>query len=352
MIRFSVVPAVPSDPVKQSHLVAALLYPPVSALEFGCAAEVFGLARPEIGRPCYSFAAGSMNPGAVGTDSGTSLVAAYGLEIFSLADTIVLPSWDPAVAPPIEIATMLKRAAQRGVRLVATGSGVFLLAAAGLTEGRRVAAHWSIADRLAELHSDLSIDRDALYVDEGQLVTGAGSAASLDLFLHLVKQDFGIRAAERLARSMLTAPHRDGRQAQRLERPVPRGSDLRLQKVLDHLRLNATQSHRAEALAAMAEMSPTNFNRKFRRLVGYSPYDWLIRERVAIARELLEESTLSIDQVGVESGFGSTQSFRNAFMRIMGMAPAAYRRAQKPDDRTVVSRARRGHLDSHPPVPS
>ncbi len=295
-----------------------------------------------------------MNPGPVGTDNAASFVAAYGLEIFSLADTIVLPSWDPGVTPPVEISMMLKRAAQRGVRLVATGSGVFLLAAAGLIEGRRVAAHWSIANALAELHPDLIIDRDALYVDEGQLVTGAGSAASLDLFLHLVKQDFGMRAAELLARTMLTAPHRDGRQAQRLERPVPRGSDLRLQKVLDHLRRNATRSHRAEALAAMAEMSPTNFNKKFRRLAGYSPYDWLIRERVAIAQALLEESALSIDQVGVESGFGSTQSFRNAFVRIVGMAPAAYRRAQKqtPDDKVAVSTAGRGHLHFRSPVPS
>ncbi len=180
MVRFSVLPPVRSDLVKQSHMVAALLYPPVSALEFGCAAEVFGLARPELGPARYSFAAGSMNPGPVGTDNATSFVAAYGLEIFNLADTILLPSWDPGVAPPIEISMMLKRAARRGVRLVATGSGVFLLAAAGVMEGRRVAAHWSIANRLADLHPDLTIDRDALYVDEGHVLSPRPESSSGD----------------------------------------------------------------------------------------------------------------------------------------------------------------------------
>lgn len=312
--------------MKRSHLVAIFLYPPASAFDLGCAASVFGAAPPGIGGDWYSFAAGSINPGPVATDNGTDLHANHGLEVLALADTIIVPSWDPSRPPQIELSMTLKSALQRGTRLVAAGSGIFLLAAVGALEGRRVAAHWSHAEELVRRHPSLSVEPNAIYLDDGQIVTGAGAASSIDMFLHIVCQDFGIRQSNLLARSLIMPPHRDGHQAQLIQRPVPQTGDTRLHKVLEHMRSNATKQQRTEALAAMAGMSPTNFNKRFRKIVGHSPYDWLIRERVAIARELLEESALSIDQVGVESGFGSTQSFRAAFTKLVGMPPAAYRR--------------------------
>ncbi len=328
--------------MRRSHLVAVLLCPPVGLLDFSCAAAIFGSQRSEPDEDWYSFAAGSMNPGPIQTAEGVDLHVGHGMEIFGLADTILIPAWDIERSPPPELLIALGAAQRRGVRLVSVGTGAFLLAAAGILAGRRVAAHCSYAPLLQRLHPGLSIVSDALYIDEGQIVTGAGSAASLDMFLHLVTLDYGIRAANELARSLLAAPHRQGSHPQALRRPVPGEKELRLHKVIDHLRLNATRQHRTEALAAMADMSPTNFNKKFRSVVGRSPYDWLIHERVAIARELLEESRLSIDQIGVESGFGSTQSFRSAFTRIVGLAPARYRSARRAGQPAADARARNG----------
>jgi AraC family transcriptional activator FtrA len=256
------------------------------------------------------------------------LCAAYDCTILALANTIVIPSWDPDRRPPVELAAALSAAWQRGIRIIAAGSGVFLCAWLDILKDRQVAAHWMHRSDILERCPEACIRDDLLYIDDGQLVTGAGGASSLDMFMHVVTSDHGFRHSNLIAQRLVAAPHRDGRQAQLLTRPVPRAGDSRIQKVLEHLRANATQAHRSEALAAMAGMSVTNFNRSFRRLAGCSAHGWLMRERIAIARELLEEDRLSIDQVGVEAGFGSTQAFRTAFARIVGLTPAAYRRRQ------------------------
>jgi AraC family transcriptional activator FtrA len=324
----------------KKHLVAALAHPPLSSFEFSCTAEIFGRPPPNENVRWYEFAVGAARTGPVSATGGVDIYVRHGLELFERADTIVIPSWDPSVQPPDELVAMLGAAYSRGARLVSICSGVFLLAAAGLLDGRRAASHWSHADELRRRYPQIHVDSEILYVDDGQILTGAGSSAVLDLLLHIVRHDHGTRLCNMVAHGLVAPPHRDGDQAQIVERPVPRRADTRLAKVLDYLRQNATHKLRTEELAEMAAMSPSYFNRKFRQTVGTSPYDWLLHERVAIARELLEESSLSIDQIGAEAGFGSTVSFRNNFVNIVGLKPASYRRIHQADGPWPVSRGR------------
>ncbi len=326
----------------KNHLVAALVHPPLSSFEFSCTAEIFGRPPPNEHVRWYEFAVGAAKAGPVSASGVVDIHVRHGLELFDRADTIVIPSWDPSAQPPAELVTMLAAACSRGARLVSICSGVFLLAAAGLLDGRRAATHWSHADELRRRHPEVRVDSEILYIDDGQILTGAGSSAVLDLLLHIVRRDHGTRICNLVAHGLVAPPHRDGDQAQIVERPVPRGADTRLAKVLDYLRRNATHPLRTEQLAEMAAMSPSYFNRKFRQTVGTSPYDWLLHERVAIARELLEESSLSIDQIGAEAGFGSTVSFRNNFVNIVGLKPASYRRIHRAEGPWPVRGARTG----------
>jgi AraC family transcriptional activator FtrA len=308
------------------HLIALLVHPPLAALEFGYVSEVFGGPQPEGAQHWYELLTVAQATEPVYAGSGLAVTARAGLEGFAMADTILIPSWRACDPLPQAISSALKDAAARGTRIVSIGSGAFALAAAGLLDGRRATTHWGDADELARLYPRVQVQADMLYVDEGAIVTGAGHTAGLDMLLHLVRRDHGARISNALARRLVAPPHRAGDQLQCAQRPVPQAKDTRLARVIEFLRANAAQPHRTPDLATMAAMSERSFNRKFRDTVGYSPYDWLLRERVAIARELLEESSLSIDQIGAEAGFGSTQSFRNAFRTIVGVNPANYRR--------------------------
>ena len=310
----------------RSHLVAALAQSPLATFELSCAEEVFGSHRAACDSDWYIFAVGSPSGGYVLTQAGLEVRLRYGPEIFERADTIIIPGWHPECRPTPDTLNMLRRAFSRGSRLAAIGTGTFLLAETGLLSGRHATTHWAHVDELKARFPEINVVDDVLYIDEGQLITGAGSTAAIDMFLHIVRRDLGHKAANRIAKELVTPPHRSGDQAQSVKRPVSRPKDDPLSKVLDYLRGNANRRHRTEDLAAMAAMSPTSFNRKFRAAVGRSPYDWLLHERVEIAKELLEGSFLPIGQVGLKAGFGSTQSFRANFQRIVGMNPANYRR--------------------------
>lgn len=307
--------------------IALFVHPPLSALEFGFANEVFGGTHPEGGTDWYELVTVALAPEPVHAAGGLAVTAQAGLEAFAQADTIVIPSWRPADPIPPALTAALAAASARGVRIVSIGTGAFALAGAGLLDGRTATTHWADADELARRYPKVRVNTDALYIEEGAIHTGAGQTAGLDMLLHLVRRDHGARISNMIARRLVAPPHRGGEQIQCAQRPVPRMKDTRLARVIDHLRANATHPHRTPDLATMAAMSERSFNRKFRDTVGYSPYDWLLRERVAIAKELLEESSLSIDQIGAESGFGSSQSFRNAFRNIVGINPADYRRS-------------------------
>jgi AraC family transcriptional activator FtrA len=204
-------------------------------------------------------------------------------------------------------------------------SGAFVLAATGLLDGRRATTHWRYTDALQRRYPNIKVDPAVLYVDEGQLLTSAGSAAGLDLCLHLVRRDHGADVANQVARRLVIPPHRDGGQAQFVERPVAKRESSALSKVIDHMQRRLASHQPIAELAAMAAMSERSFMRHFKQATGTSPADWLIAARVDRARELLEGSSLSIDAIAGECGFGSAITLRHHFRRKLGVSPGAYK---------------------------
>ncbi|WP_175732284.1 transcriptional regulator FtrA [Burkholderia ambifaria] len=312
----------------QNHLVVALAYDRLCTFEFGCVVELFALERPELGVDWYRFAVCASEPGPVRAAGGITVAAPYRLATLDRADTIVIPGWrDPDELPPELLLKKLRAAHRRGARLCSICSGVFVLAAAGVLDGLTVTTHWRYAERLQARYPALHVNPDALYVDEGQIVTSAGSAAGLDMLLHLVRRDHGGAIANRVAQRLVLPPHRDGGQAQFVPRPVAPGGGDRLAKLIDWMRAHAAEPHTLASLAAQAAMSTRTLQRQFADATGMSPLMWLIRERVNIAKDMLEtHPALSLAQIAARSGFGSEESLRRHFRRVAATSPAAYRR--------------------------
>ncbi|WP_323121320.1 transcriptional regulator FtrA [Burkholderia alba] len=311
-----------------THLVVALAYDRLCTFEFGCTVELFALPRPELGVDWYRFAVCASEPGPVRAAGGITVAAPYRLAMLDRADTIVIPGWrDADERPPEPLLRKIRAAHRRGARLCSICSGVFVLAAAGVLDGLTVTTHWRYAERLQARYPALRVNPDALYVDAGQIVTSAGSAAGLDMLMHLVRRDHGSAIANRVAQRLVLPPHRDGGQAQFVPRPVaPEGHD-RLAKLIDWMRAHAAEPHTLASLAERAAMSARTLQRQFLDATGCAPYAWLIRERVGIAKDLLEaHPALPLAQVAAASGFGSEESLRRHFRRIAATSPAAYRR--------------------------
>jgi AraC family transcriptional activator FtrA len=307
-------------------LVAALVYDGLCGFEFACAAEVFGLPRPELGPGWYRFVTCAAARSPLRGQYGMRVVADAGLERLAEADTVIIPGWKGIDVPvPAPVLDALRAAHARGARLLSICSGAFVLAATGLLDGKRASTHWRYADALQRKYPRIAVDPAVLYVDEGQLLTSAGSAAGLDLCLHLVRRDHGPDIANQVARRLVIPPHRDGGQAQFVERPVPRRETSALSKVIDTMYRQLTSHQPIAGLAAMAAMSERSFMRRFKEATGMSPADWLISARVDRARELLEGSSLSIDAIADECGFGSAITLRHHFRRKLGTSPSAYR---------------------------
>ncbi|RQR49921.1 transcriptional regulator FtrA [Burkholderia sp. Bp9125] len=320
----------------QNHLVVALAYDRLCTFEFGCVVELFALERPELGVDWYRFAVCASEPGPVRAAGGITVAAPYRLAMLDRADTIVIPGWrDPDELPPEPLLKKLRAAHRRGARLCSICSGVFVLAAAGVLDGLTVTTHWRYAERLQARYPALQVNPDALYVDEGQVITSAGSAAGLDMLLHLVRRDHGGAIANRVAQRLVLPPHRDGGQAQFVPRPVAPGGGDRLARLIDWMRAHAAEPHTLASLAAHAAMSPRTLQRQFADATGMSPVTWLIRERVNVAKDLLEANpALPLAQVAMRAGFGSEESLRRHFRRIAATSPAAYRKGM---DRGVRS---------------
>lgn len=310
----------------KGHLVAALVHEPISTFEFGCVAEVFGGVRPNVGVDWYDFAVGGVKSGPVMSTGGIPIHIPHGLDLFARADTIIVPCWDSTEDPPAPLIDALRAAYDRGGRVLSICSGAFVLAAAGILDGRRATTHWMHADELSRRYPKVIVEPDVLYIDEGQVVTGAGSAAGLDMMLHIIRRDHGIKVCNSVARSMVIPPYREGGQAQFVLRPVPKVPDSRFTRVLEWMRAHATEDVSTEQLASLAAMSQRSFFRRFREATGMAPYDWLIRERIAIVKELLEDGRLSIEQIATEAGFKAAETMRHHFRRIVGRSPADYRR--------------------------
>ncbi len=321
-----IVPKQPPSP--PNRLVVALAYDGLCTFEFGCAVEVFGLPRPEMEPAWYRFAVAAAEAGPLRAEGGITVGVDGGLELLARAGTVVVPGWRGADAPvPEALCVALREAHAAGARVLSLCSGAFVLAAAGLLEGKRATTHWRYFDALAARHPSLTLVFDVLYVDEGNVLTAAGSAAGLDLCLHLVRRDWGPRAANQVARRLVVPPHRDGGQAQYVERPVPRerASGSRLAGLLDRVRAGLEQDWPVERLAAEAAVSPRALHRRFREATGLSPGAWLIAERLARARELLEGNTMSVEDVAAACGFGTAATLRHHFRTSLGTSPTAYR---------------------------
>jgi AraC family transcriptional activator FtrA len=316
----------------RNPLVVALVYDGLCAFEFSCAAEVFGLSRPELGPDWYRFETCSLKGASVSSQYGMRMKATNGLERMTAAGTIVIPGWAGIDMPvPDAILEALRRAHARGARVLSICSGAFVLAATGLLDGRQATTHWRYAEALQRRFPKIGIDANVLYVDEGSILTSAGSAAGLDLCLHLVRRDYGSKVANHVARRLVIPPHREGGQAQFLERPVEdraRGAEQRgsLAVLLDEIRKQPGKPWRIAGLARLAAMTKRTFMRRFRAATGFSPADWVTRARVDAARELLENTSLSIDRIAEHCGLGTPTTLRHHFRKKVGLSPTQYRK--------------------------
>ena len=308
------------------HRVVALCLDGLVAFDLTAPAQAFGLAARPGGEPLYEFSSCSRAGAEVRTTSGFGVRPQAGLGALRRAVTIVVPAYAAVLEPPPEEALAALRAAfRRGARVLSVCSGAFALAHAGLLDGRRAATHWAWAGELGRHFPAVAVDPDALYVDEGQVMTSAGLSAGIDLSLHVIRKDFGVAAGERVARHMVAAPHREGGQAQFAKaapadtggslEPTRRWAAERLEEPLD-----------VAAMSDHAGVSPRTFARRFREETGTTPLQWLLAQRVLKARRLLEESDQPVEAVAWRCGFGTAASLREHFRRATATTPTAYRR--------------------------
>ena len=316
-----------SRSTEKPHLVAALAYDGLCTFEFGCVVEMFALQRPELGVDWYRFAVCAGERGPLRAMGGVQVVASHSLALLSRADTIIIPGWRGAdVPPPDTLIRRLQAAHARGARLASICSGVFVLAATGLLDGKAATTHWRYADKLQQRYPRIHVRANDLYVDNGRLITSAGSAAGLDMMLHLVRQDFGPKVANAVAQRLVIPPHRLGDQAQFVARPVASDEDARLARLMDWVRAHPRLPHTVSSLAQRAAMSTRTLQRQFSHSTGLTPAEWLTRERVELAKDLLESTAKPMGQVSAQAGFGSEESFRKHFRTLTGTAPTAYRK--------------------------
>jgi AraC family transcriptional regulator, transcriptional activator FtrA len=309
------------------HRVAVLTYPGVALFELSVVIEVFGLARPELAVPWwYELDVCAIEPGRQPA-LGLSLDVAKGLDAFAAADTAILPCWRPERPVPPEVRDALLAVHARGGRLVSICSGAFCLAATGLLDGRSAATHWMHADALARAYPRVRVDHGVLYVDDDQVLTAAGSAAAIDMCLHLVRKDHGAAVANQVARRLVVPPHRDGGQAQFVESPVAADGDSRVHEAIAWAEGNLARPITVPDLARYAHLSERQFTRRFRQVTGASPMDWLTSRRVAASLALLEDGDDPIEHIASAVGFATAQTYRHHFRTRMKTTPNAYRRA-------------------------
>ncbi len=312
--------------LRDHRRVTALVYDGLSIFEFGIVVEVFGLPRPELDVEWYKFEICSLERGPLRATGGVRVEARRGLRSLQQAGTIVIPGWRRAdELPPESLLKALRSAHARGARLVSICSGVFVLAATGLLDGKRATTHWRYAEKLSSQFPKIRVDPGVLYVDEGSILTSAGSAAGIDLCLHIVRRDYGAEIANRVARRLVMPPHRDGGQAQYIQDPVRSRTSEGLAPVLQWAQSHLDEVLRVEDLARHAAMSPRTFARRFRRQTGATPHQWLTHQRLLAAQTRLEKTGEGIDEVAEAVGLQTAATLRHHFTRTLGTTPTAYR---------------------------
>lgn len=307
--------------------VAAILHGNVALFEFGVLNEVFGLDRTGYGGPPFDFRICAPDPSQpLSIGNGASIVATHGLDATRDVDLVAIPGGSTSGEYPEEVLDTVRAVVDNGGRVLTVCSGAFVAAAAGLLDGRRCTTHWAYGEKLARMYPAARVDTDVLFVDDGPVTTSAGTAAGIDAALHLVREEIGHEAANLIARRMVVPPHRDGGQRQFVDTPIPECGSKGFAEMLDWLVENLDREVRVDEMAARMHMSPRTFARRFGDEVGVSPHKWLTEQRVAHARRLLETTSLPMEQIATQAGFGSATLLRHHFASAVGVSPATYRR--------------------------
>lgn len=311
---------------KSNHIVAILAYNGLCIFEFGIAYELFGLDRSDMGVAWYDCRIIGIDGPISSAEAGISIESPWSLDLIERAQTIVIPGWRARdETPPLPLLDALRAAHARGARLVSLCSGAYIIAHTGLLDGRRATTHWRYADDFRRRFPAVRFEHDVLYVDEGSIITSAGSAAGMDAGLHLIRRDHGPRIANMVARRMVIPPHRDGGQAQYVETPVSLRPGRTIGHVMDWARARLDQPLSVKSLAAEAAMSERTFLRHFEAATGQSPAAWLRSERINRAKDLLETTPTALAEIADQCGFQSPETFRSVFRRTVGVAPAGFR---------------------------
>ncbi len=306
--------------------VAVLAFEGVAPFELGVLCEAFGLDRTEHGVPKLDFAVCAIDDRPMMTSMGFAIQASEGLDRVTAADLVAVPAIPRGGVPPEPVVRALREAHERGARILSVCSGAFTLGAAGLLDGRECTTHWMYTEELQRRFPLARVVPEVLYVDSGQVVTSAGTAAGLDACLHIWRQEYGAAVASMIARRAVVPPHRDGGQAQYIARAVPDCDVETLRPLLTWVLENLGDDHTVDGLARRAHMSPRTFARRFRDETGTTPHSWITRQRVAAAEELLERSDQPVEWIAAEVGFGNAAALRHHFTRVRGVSPQQYRK--------------------------
>jgi transcriptional regulator GlxA family with amidase domain len=315
-------------PAPATETIAVVAFDGISPFHLSVPCMVFGEDRTESGAPRFRLRVCAPEPGPLQTNAGFTLGVQHGLEGIRRAQIVVVPSWrdDGSAAPPALIRA-LQAAHRRGATVVGLCLGAFVLAEAGLLDGRPATTHWKLAAAFAKQYPQVRLQPEVLYVDDGSVLTSAGTAAGIDCCLHLLRVRYGAETANRAARRMVVAPHRQGGQAQYIEQPVPAAAERdRLAPLLEWLGKHLDTSHELDDLARRALMSRRNFTRRFRESTGTTVGRWVQNQRLALAQRLLETTDHPVERVATGAGFGSAVSLRKHFTTAFKVSPTAYRR--------------------------
>lgn len=313
----------------RARTIAVVAFDGISPFHLTVPCVVFAEDRREIGMPRFDVRVCGVERRRLATSAGFAIEAPHGLDGLAGAGIVIVPSWrDPNERPPEKLLAALRSARERGARVIGLCLGAFVLAEAGLLDGRRATTHWAWAEAFAQRFPQVELDAGALYVDEGDVLTSAGTAAGIDCCLHLVREQLGAELANRLARRLVVSPHRPGGQAQFIEQPVARdGGGDRLRAALDWAARRIDEPLTLKQLAARSAMSTRTFTRRFRAATGTTFKQWLIDQRLTRARRLLEATDLPVERVASDAGFGTALSMRLHFASSVGTSPLAYRRS-------------------------
>lgn len=306
--------------------IALIALPDLAPFEFGVVCEVFGVDRSEHDGPVFDFTIVTAHPGPVRTSLGFDMVIENDLSAAEDADLIAVPAHSRGPADPA-VLDLIRRAHARGAWILSVCSGSFTLAQSGILDGRRATTHWMHAEELARRFPALEVDPDVLFVQDGTIVTSAGTAAGIDACLHIVRTELGAAAANVVARRMVVPPQRHGGQAQYVQSPVPAVRADSFAEVTEWMLDNLDRDLSVDQLARRALMSPRTFARRFRADLGTTPAAWLNRQRLLRAQQLLEQSDLPMEAIAAEVGFGTAAVMRHHFTRVLQVTPASYRRA-------------------------